>query len=87
MVRVWASVHSAYSNHELQSCQLFQVPCTVLFVQTIALTSMVALQELTQFVEEARQRMKDKKNKDLDEYDGLSPDAINALEEKKKKKN
>jgi hypothetical protein len=46
----------------------------------------VLLQELAQFVEKARQRMKDKKNKDVDEYDGLSPDEINALEESKRKK-
>ena len=39
---------------------------------------------MTQFVESARQRMIDQRNKDLDEYDGLSPDEINALESKKK---
>jgi hypothetical protein len=43
-------------------------------------------QELTQFVEKARQRMKDKKSKEVDEYDGLSPDEINALEDSKRRK-
>lgn len=43
------------------------------------------LQELTEFVENARQRLIDQRNKDDDEYDGLSPDEINALEESKNK--
>lgn len=38
---------------------------------------------MTQFVEKARQRRIDERNKELDEYDGLSPEEINALESKK----
>lgn len=44
------------------------------------------VQELTQFVEGARQRMIDKRNKDMDEYDGLSPEEINALVESEQAK-
>lgn len=53
-------------------------------VRTGCSDNKLLLQELTQFVESARQRMIDQRNKDLDEYDGLSPDEINALESKKK---
>jgi hypothetical protein len=42
------------------------------------------LQELTAFVESARQRKIEERNKEIDEFDGLSPEEINALAEQLK---
>lgn len=40
--------------------------------------SSVGMQEIVAFVDETRQKEKDERNK-ADEYDGLSPDEINAM--------
>jgi hypothetical protein len=39
----------------------------------------LVVQEIEAFIDSARQRARDARSKEMDEFDGLSPEEINAL--------